>query len=268
MKIERVNENQIRCILTREDLEERKIKFSELTYGSEKANRLFKDVMQQANFEYGFSVDEHPLMIEAVPMQSGMIVFVITKVTTPDEFDSHLSRFVNALREETEGDADSEEFDDAAAGEEEGGITAQLRISGATEADEAAVGSLSLRDLFREMFSRGPAAEAPEKEKPAGTVRQKDRIFVFDGIGSVIDAARSLSGTETGESCLYKNPADGRYYLLVYADYLTPAGYNRLCTAMADFCENEKYSSTLESYMEEHFEIVLAEHALQALSGV
>ena len=35
MKIEQVNENQIRCILTREDLEERKIKFSELTYGSE-----------------------------------------------------------------------------------------------------------------------------------------------------------------------------------------------------------------------------------------
>ena len=70
MKIEQVNENQIRCILTKEDLEERKIKFSELTYGSEKATRLFRDVMQQANFEFGFAPDEHPLMIEAVPMQS------------------------------------------------------------------------------------------------------------------------------------------------------------------------------------------------------
>ena len=109
MKIEQVNENQIRCILTREDLEERKIKFSELTYGSEKANRLFKDVMQQANYEYGFSVDEHPLMIEAVPMQSGMIVFVITKVTSPDEFDSRLSRFVDALRSEPDADMEQEE---------------------------------------------------------------------------------------------------------------------------------------------------------------
>lgn len=37
MKIEKVNENQIRCTLTREDLAERQIKLSELAYGTEKA---------------------------------------------------------------------------------------------------------------------------------------------------------------------------------------------------------------------------------------
>ena len=80
MKIERINENQIRCILTKEDLENRKIKFSELTYGSEKATDLFRDVMLEANRIYGFETGNQPLMIEAVPMQSGMIVFLITKV--------------------------------------------------------------------------------------------------------------------------------------------------------------------------------------------
>ena len=35
MKIEKVNENQIRCTLTREDLAERQIKLSELAYGTE-----------------------------------------------------------------------------------------------------------------------------------------------------------------------------------------------------------------------------------------
>ena len=49
MRLEKVNDNQIRCILTKEDLEERKIKFSELTFGGEKAKRLFRDVMQQKN---------------------------------------------------------------------------------------------------------------------------------------------------------------------------------------------------------------------------
>ena len=34
MKIEKVNENQIRCTLTREDLAERQIKLSELAYGT------------------------------------------------------------------------------------------------------------------------------------------------------------------------------------------------------------------------------------------
>ena len=35
MKIEKVNENQIRCTLTREDLASRELKISELAYGTE-----------------------------------------------------------------------------------------------------------------------------------------------------------------------------------------------------------------------------------------
>lgn len=36
MKIEKVNEHQIRCTLTREDLLNRELKISELAYGTEK----------------------------------------------------------------------------------------------------------------------------------------------------------------------------------------------------------------------------------------
>lgn len=37
MKIEKLNDHQIRCTLTSEDLATRNIKLSELAYGSEKA---------------------------------------------------------------------------------------------------------------------------------------------------------------------------------------------------------------------------------------
>ena len=58
MKIEKVNDNQIRCTLTREDLAERQIKLSELAYGTEKAKMLFRDMMQQAAYEFGFEADD------------------------------------------------------------------------------------------------------------------------------------------------------------------------------------------------------------------
>ena len=35
MKIEKINDNQIRCTLTREDLENHQIRISELAYGTE-----------------------------------------------------------------------------------------------------------------------------------------------------------------------------------------------------------------------------------------
>ena len=37
MKIEKVNDHQIRCTLTKEDLADREIKLSELAYGKDKA---------------------------------------------------------------------------------------------------------------------------------------------------------------------------------------------------------------------------------------
>ena len=47
MKIERVNDRQIRCTLTGADLAVRQLKISELAYGSEKAKSLFRDMMRQ-----------------------------------------------------------------------------------------------------------------------------------------------------------------------------------------------------------------------------
>ena len=264
MKIEQVNENQIRCILTKEDLEERKIKFSELTYGSEKATRLFRDVMQQANFEFGFAPDEHPLMIEAVPMQSGMIVFVITKVTTPDDYDTKISQIVNAITDNLGGDSEEDDLSFNGGNDSEP-VTASIRISAVSNNNEQSA-TLSLRDLFREMFTRGGDNEKkPEKHQET---RQQDRIFVFNDLGSVIDAAHSLSSMDFGESCLYKDRRSGKYYLLIYADYLTPGGYKSLCTAMADFSSPEQLSHTMEAYMEEHFDIVIPEHALQTLREI
>ena len=52
MKIEKINDNQIRCTLTRDDLAQRQLKLSELAYGSEKAKSLFREMMQQAASEF------------------------------------------------------------------------------------------------------------------------------------------------------------------------------------------------------------------------
>ena len=78
MKIEKVNDHQIRCTLTKEDLADREIKLSELAYGTDKAKDLFRDMMQQASFEFGFEAEDIPLMIEAIPLNADCIVLIIT----------------------------------------------------------------------------------------------------------------------------------------------------------------------------------------------
>mgnify|MGYP002231302089 CR=1 FL=1 len=80
MKIEKINDNQIRCTLSKEDLADRNIKLSELAYGTGKTRELFQDMMQQANDDFGFEVNDIPLMVEAIPVSPETIVLVITKV--------------------------------------------------------------------------------------------------------------------------------------------------------------------------------------------
>ena len=99
MKIEKVNDHQIRCTLTREDLADRELKLSELAYGTEKAKDLFRDMMQQASYELGFDADDIPLMIEAIPLLPEALVLIITKVEDPDELDTRFFMFLQ--RKET-----------------------------------------------------------------------------------------------------------------------------------------------------------------------
>ena len=79
MKIEKLNENQIRCTLTHADLAARHLKLSELAYGTEKAKSLFRDMMQQASFDFGFEAEDLPLMIEAIPSSGDSIVLISHK---------------------------------------------------------------------------------------------------------------------------------------------------------------------------------------------
>ena len=102
MKIEKINDSQIRCTLTSADLASREIKLSELAYGTEKAKNLFQDMMRQAHYECGFESDNSPLMIEAIPVAPDSIVLIITKVDDPEELDTRFSKF-SAAGDETEG---------------------------------------------------------------------------------------------------------------------------------------------------------------------
>ena len=93
MKIERINENQIRCTLTSFDLSVRNLNLGELAYGSEKARKLFREMIQKASNEVGFEAEDIPLMVEAIPLSNESVMLVITKVEDPEELDTRFSKF-------------------------------------------------------------------------------------------------------------------------------------------------------------------------------
>ncbi len=103
MKIEKINDNQIRCTVTLADLQDRHLKISELITNSAKAKLLLQDMVQQAAAEFGFDVDGMSLMIETAPAAKDAVVFTITRLAgeegqsdEPTGLDAPLSKLIGA----------------------------------------------------------------------------------------------------------------------------------------------------------------------------
>lgn len=245
MKIEKVNENQIRCTLTREDLEDREIKLSELAYGTEKAKTLFRDMMQMASYKFGFEAENIPLMIEAIPLNSESIVLIITKVEDPEELDTRFANFAPSIHEDVIIEDDDDDIADIFSHN-------AAPVSGNKEtAKQMAVAS-----------STSTQQEASEP-KDAPLIR---RLFSFSSLGKICELAGVLKNTKVGENAVYKNPVTGQYLLLVSNTELSVQEFSRLCNIISEYGHSEQSRHAVSAYLDEHYETLIKELALQKLA--
>lgn len=248
MKIEKVNDNQIRCTLTKADLADREIKLSEIAYGTEKAKSLFRDMMQQAALQFGFEADNIPLMIEAIPLNADCIVLIITKVEDPEELDTRFSRFA----------PDSEESgDDEAMPEEHFGHTH----------DE-------VMDLFRKIKKEASELMSKAEEQKAEVVEEKQentiaaKIFSFDSMTDVIKPSAMLKGIYNDKNSLYKDGKSNRYILVINKIEDTTENFNKACNILSEHGKLERMLPTSEFFFKEHYECVIEGNAIQKLAQV
>lgn len=245
MKIEKINENQIRCTLTREDLENHQIRISELAYGTEKAKKLFRDMMQQAQMQFGFEADNIPLMIEAIPVSTESIILIITKVEDPEELDTRFSKFAPYKGNEQ---------------------TENIQFDGAD----------NIIDIFQKLCEaklknltkKQPSKDEDQKEAKSSPAAEEvpvnlTRLYSFRHLDDVISASHGLNGFFTGENTLYKD-GTGRYQLVIRQSSCTPEEFNKVCNILSEYGAGKSFSLSGEAYLREHGEQI-TQDALQKL---
>ncbi|ETT05011.1 negative regulator of genetic competence MecA domain protein, partial [Fusobacterium sp. CM21] len=104
MKIEKLNENQLKITLAPEDLSIRGLALNELSYGSPKTKDLYNELVEQALNEFGFESEDGALVIEAIPTSKGNLIIFITKNNISDDLDTRFSRFSPDLYDDLEED--------------------------------------------------------------------------------------------------------------------------------------------------------------------
>lgn len=255
MKFEKISENQIRCTLDKNDLTERQLKLSELAYGSDKANALFRDMLQKASSECNFETEDLPLMIEAIPLSTESLVLLITKVSDPDELDTRFSSFTTPPADMSHDQEESEEK--AYADEILHCFDHLSKILG----DQLASKMLPKENGI-------PVTENPldELERGVSAIKNLRKVYSFASFEEVIGLAKLINRFYHGENTLYKDPVASRYYLVVNLSEHTAEEFNKVCNIISEYGKTERIAPTGFAYFEEHYEVVVRNKATQVLS--
>ena len=302
MKIEKINDNQIRCTLNKADLASRHLKISELAYGSEKAKALFRDMMQQASSELGFDAEDIPLMIEAIPVSAECIVLIVTKVDDPEELDTRFSRFSSEEDDDDSYYSFDDDFVDFSSIEEIPDDSTQsptaadelpssadfdnssdsLSVPSAQTAKDVINLFSKVKDYLnknadgassgnfvplKDSISGNPptSSTAPEGQAQNGSNVPVIRIYSFEDFASFENAAAVVYAVYSDKNSLYKDRKTGKYFLVLEKTVCSSTNFNKACNILSEYGTKENMTVNSVHYFKEHFDCIIHNHAIQTI---
>ena len=259
MKIEKISDNQIRCTLTKEDLDSHQIRISELAYGTDKAKKLFREMMQQAQIEFGFEADNIPLMIEAIPVNGESVILIVTKVEDPEELDTRFSKFSPYKKTKQ----DTLHFDGA-----DNIIDIFQKLYEETQKAASQGASSSNKEVKESGASR--TSRSTEASESVSNTRKVSvnliRLYTFHTLDYVIAAAHGLDGFYKGINTLYKDE-NSLYQLIVHQSSCTAEEFNKVCNILSEYGSGRAFNAAGEAHLKEHGELI-SRKALQQLAKI
>lgn len=260
MKIEKLSDNKIRCTLTAEDLEQRGLKLSELAYGTDKAKELFRDMMQQAQYMYGFRAENTPLMIEAIPMAGGTIVLIVTKVENPEELDTRFSSFASSVRSDPMHDDHAssifEQLMETIRSASDSGEDAENESDGSRDAVQRASGG-----------GRGHGGLRRQDIRAYQAHLMTHRMYAFPSMSAAAEAARHVVPGFTGMSTLIQDTDNEDYCLFIeMRDVQEVDAMQSRLAALSEYGGAYMSPYARMEYVREHGRMILAAEALETLA--
>ncbi len=108
MKISKINENTIRCILTADDLRENDLHLEDFFDNREKTQEVLEMILEQAHEEFGYESKTGMVAMQIVPLSQNSLSIILTN----DPERSFLN-MLNAVKELKPDNADQPGLDDS-----------------------------------------------------------------------------------------------------------------------------------------------------------
>ncbi len=256
MKIEKINDNQIKCILSRTDLLNFQLQISELAYGTDHAKALFQELLEEAFDKYGFEADDMPLMIEAVPMPPDCVVLLVTKIHSTDELSD------DCLRNSDDFSCDEQDFSQEWNNEEDSSSDLYSNLDRLFPLLDDFAEQMNPQESSNESLSK----DSPSKDSPSAPKTQEILcIYDFPDFDYLLKACHALSGLSMIQKSSVYKASDYQVYYLILHIIGTEKDYNKITGIVTEFGEECTNAAYIEAYLSEHKTTLLADHAIEQL---
>ncbi len=235
MKIERVDENTIKCYISTEEMEKYQIEYTDFLSRTDKAQELMKTIIRQAHEEVGYVPPKFAfeMQIMMVPDQGMVLTFTekepfdVNDRTKIDAFIASLKEFVNKLAQQKE----------------------KLE-RGKAESGPVPVKSKASHDMMNRIRE----------------LKVDEAVFSFASLSQVIGYADILPTGLRVQSSLYK--MNEYYYLYIKQGTASYDRFGRACAQALEFGDLYRAESGCDEMLKEHGECLVAERAIRKLKGL
>ena len=237
VKIEKLNDFQIRCTLTAEDLKQNQLGLTDIACCSDKAKSLLKDMIKHASDDFGFELtNTSSLMVELRATSLDNVILTITRISGPDDMRRYMAGSAFASL----------------------GFTEDAFQQTDTNKDGASAYMEKYKSLFEAALSGNGT---PEEENAEGM-----RSFRFDSLDDVIAAARAVGRGFSGVNSLYRFGNGNNFQLLIHSEEGNAEECARVCNAISEYGLALNCTPATENYLREHGGLILANTAIQQLA--
>ena len=239
VKIERISDTQVKFVLESRDLLEKNIKITELAYGSEKTQVLFREMLERAYDECGFEVENVPIMIEAIPVAVDSIIIIVTKVANGDDIEAKFNSFLPKTRDfgksNKTGNDIGKYFGTASSANSETNVKPQKSLG----------------------------SNAPGKQQRVP--REKVYVYSFKNIDDAIDLCARLTSVYMGQSSMHKY---NDKYFIVFDNTQGARNVRGFENILSEYGARHVSGQITKYHLIEHGETMIAEDAVHALAKI
>lgn len=253
MKIERVDENTIKCYLTLDELREYDVDYKDFLSRSEKAQILMKEIIEQAKEQVGYQPPSFAfeMQITMVPEQGMVLTF-----SEKEPFDITDEKKVEGFLNNVKG-----LLERVGAAKKDANIEDMLSPEKVMEAIANATG----HGAGAPVPKTGEKQLNPVSPQKRGEDKQlHEAVYAFRNIGRVIEFAKVLPKGLRMKSRLYK--MDDKFFLYLGKGKASFERFSCVCVQALEFSALYKAGEDCEDLLKERGELLIEEKALRKLA--